>query len=519
MVGQTAEADAVTQDDSQTANVAPGVSPTLCDLFARTLARTPDALALSDPHNKPRITGQPAARLTYAQADRAIAALAAQLTGAGLPVGSVIALQLPNTVEFVLTALAAWRSGLVVALLPQLWRQAELSEALNRVGARAIVSSSRIEIIDHADLSMNAAAEAFSIRHVFGFGDNLPDGMIPLDWTMQGDIPPLGQGGSVDARRAAVVSFDMTPDGLLAVPRSHVNLIAGGLAITIDANVAQGARLMSSILPSSFGGLVSSVVTWLLGGGALSLHHPFDPQLLEDQMRDEDCDTLIAPGPLALRLAEAGTLDALPGLRQVLGLWRTPERIASSNDWPSRQTTLADIYLFGEIGLVAAPRPDDGAPAEIFTAGASLDPGAKAGRTSELVLTPHGTVGMRGAMVAMAAYRPPPKGSSALLASVPVDYADTGYAAKRNKTTGAISITAPPSGIVGVGGYRFREQDLDRWASRLASGAMLTALPDQLNGFRLAGRTSDNARAREALMELGLNPLMTEAFRERGGAR
>jgi len=44
---------------------------------------------------------------------------------------------------------------------------------------------------------------------------------------------------------------------------------------------------------------------------------------------------------------------------------------------------------------------------------------------------------------------------------------------------------------------------------------MLTALPDQLNGFRLAGRAGDNSRAREALGELGLNPLMVDAFRDR----
>jgi len=70
-------------------------------------------------------------------------------------------------------------------------------------------------------------------------------------------------------------------------------------------------------------------------------------------------------------------------------------------------------------------------------------------------------------------------------------------------------------GIVGDGGYRFLSQDLDEWARRLAAGAMLTALPDQLNGFRLAGRASDNRSAREALGELGLNPLMVEAFRDR----
>jgi hypothetical protein len=57
-------------------------------------------------------------------------------------------------------------------------------------------------------------------------------------------------------------------------------------------------------------------------------------------------------------------------------------------------------------------------------------------------------------------------------------------------------------------------QDLQQWAKRLGQGALLTALPDRLSGHRLAGRAQDNARAREAMLELGLNPLMAEAFRD-----
>ena len=158
--------------------------PTLDGLFRRLLARQPDALALADPPDKPRVTGQPPKRLTFAQADRAISALAAHFIEAGLPANSVIAVQLPNTVEFVLTVLAAHRAGLVVALLPQLWRQAELTVALNRTGARAIVTMSRIDGVVHADLAMNAAVEAFSIRHVCGFGSDLPEGMASLDEVM-----------------------------------------------------------------------------------------------------------------------------------------------------------------------------------------------------------------------------------------------------------------------------------------------------------------------------------------------
>ena len=147
-------------------------TPTLDGLFRRILARKPDAPALLDPFDKQRITAQSPKRLTFLQADRAIAALSAHFIESGLPNNSVIAVQLPNTVEFMLTVLAAHRAGLVVALLPLLWRQAELTVALNRTGARAIVTAGKIDGVDHADLAMNAAAEAFSIRHVCGFGND-----------------------------------------------------------------------------------------------------------------------------------------------------------------------------------------------------------------------------------------------------------------------------------------------------------------------------------------------------------
>src|ERR1700721_2947138 len=72
--------------------------------------------------------------------------------------------------------------------------------------------------------------------------------------------------------------------------------------------------------------------------------------------------------------------------------------------------------------------------------------------------------------------------------------------------------TAPPAGTMAVGGYRFLAQDLQEWAKRLGQGALLTALPDRLSGYRLAGRAPDNARARAALAALGLNPLMGEGL-------
>jgi acyl-CoA synthetase (AMP-forming)/AMP-acid ligase II len=490
------------------------VSPTLDGLFQRILARQPDAPALLDPLNKARITGQAPRRMTFAQANRAISALAAHFVDAGLPVNSVIGVQLPNTIEFVLTVLAAHRAGLIVALLPQLWRQAELTAALNRTSARAIVTSSKIDGVSHADLAMNAAAEAFSIRHVCGFGEDLPEGMASLDLALKNDSlteRPVVQ----DGRKAALITFDVTSDGLRAVPRTHLNLIAGGLAVFLESRIPQGARLMSAFAPTSFAGITSSLLLWLLSGGTLALHHPYDGEVLERQINDCACDTLVAPAAMALRLTDADIGSRLPALRHVIGLWRMPEQVASSAQWTAEQARFTDVYLFGEVGLFGARRSGDGVPVPIMPGphGAPRDiPGTSI--AGETVLTPKGTLALRGPMVTAAAYAPPPT-DSLIIQPAPPDYADTGYSARIDRSSGAICITSPPSGIVSVGGYRFLSQDLQEWAKRLGQGALLTALPDRLCGFRLAGRAQDNARGREALTQLGLNPLMAEAFRDR----
>jgi hypothetical protein len=208
----------------------------------------------------------------------------------------------------------------------------------------------------------------------------------------------------------------------------------------------------------------------------------------------------------------------MPKLRNVIGLWRAPEQVASSPAWSAQQASLTDVYLFGEAGLFSARRGSDGlaAPIKPGPHGAPRElPGSSI--AGEILLTPRGTLALRGPIVPVAAYAPPPPPSDSMISAPLRDYVDTDYSARLDRATGAIHITAPPSGIMAVGGYRFLAEDLQEWAKRLGQGALLTALPDRMSGYRLAGRAQDNARARDALSELGLNPLMVEAFRDRAG--
>ena len=302
------------------------------------------------------------------------------------------------------------------------------------------------------------------------------------------------------------------------MPRTHLNLIAGGLAIVprkrraagrddhvgFRAVVVRGTDLVAGDLAAVAAARWRCII-------------PSTTMCLSSRSTTRCCDTLVAPAPLALRLAEIDALSRLPSLRHVIGLWRAPEQVASSAPWRRQQETLTDVYLFGEAGLFGGP------PGGRWRAGADHARSASARRArfrvssiaGEIFLTPKGTLALRGPMVPIARLRAAGAAERLPVAQPPRDFVDTGYAARIDRATGAICITAPPAGIMAVGGYRFPAQDLQEWARRLGQGALLTALPDRLSGHRLAGRAQDNARAREALTELGLNPLMVEAFRDR----
>ena len=90
-------------------------------------------------------------------------------------------MQLPNTVESMVAFLGILRAGMIAAPVPLLWRRRDMVDALGRIGAKAIVTCARGGGLAHAEIAMHTAAALFPIRHICGFGRDLPDGIVSLD--------------------------------------------------------------------------------------------------------------------------------------------------------------------------------------------------------------------------------------------------------------------------------------------------------------------------------------------------
>ena len=427
-----------------------GTGVTLDDLFRRAGVRRPDALALIDPPNGETITGSAPRRLTYAEADRAISALAVKLRGLSLQTDMVVAMQLANTVESVIALLGVLRAGMIAAPLPLLWRQQEMVAALSRIGAKAIVTSSHIgataQSTSFTEIAMQVAAELFPIRHICGFGRDLPDGVVPLDDVFDSGADEFFQPSARPGRAAAhvaAITFDVTGDGLIPVARSQSELIAGGLNVFREAGIAENTTILSTIPAASFAGIALTMVPWLLAGGTLALHHGFDPAAFAEQSRALEPCSVVLPGSALAPLADAGLLGVY--VKNILALWRAPEQLAAAVPW-QRDAVLVDIASFGETGLLPARRGSDGLPAPI-----------------------------------------------------PPDALPRGGA-----------------GLIAVGGYRFRQREVNAVVAGADPAAVIVALPDAHLGQRFAGSTQDGAALAAKLQARGVNSLIAGAFRPRG---
>jgi len=485
---------------------------TIDAVFRRNVHMQPGALALSDPSDRAHVTGGAPRHFNYAEADVAINRLARQLRTLGLPEQAIVAIQLPNTVEAVITLLAVMRAGFVALPVPMLWGRSDLVAALKEIAPRAFITATKFGDTRPAETACEVAAELFTLGFPCAFGADVPDGVIPLtlDPHPNEDGEPVSLSRPLSPENFAIATFDASHEGAFAVARTHGQWLAAGFAVAMEANIASGDHIVSTLPPSSLAGIASAFIPWLMVGGTLQLSHGYSP-------------SAVAEAPAGAHLAApAIALQSLAaqengGLSSCIAVHRGPETLGLDLS-RLHCDAIVDMQVFGEIGFTALRRIAKIMPSPIpvgeITAPVETEGAPAVIETRRL---PDGTLAVRGAMVPG---KPLAIGGRASLVQIEFDadrFVRTNL--KCHASGGVLVIEAAPEGILQIGGLRFSAGEISARIAQAFPDAQLVAIPDPLLGSRCIVQTSDAAHAITALDEAGLSSVIIDGIREWPQAR
>ena len=290
--------------------------------------------------------------LTYADAETRVARLGALLATLGLATASSVGIVLPNGREALLGVLACQRAGLQPCLMSPALSREELTGAVAAIGAEVVITATRIGELRPAEMLCEVAASFFGLRFLCAFGDDVPDGVIPIDpalteWEAAGELP---QGHS------SIATLDKAGDRLAPVWRETEALVAAALPLVLAARIAPGARLISLMAPDTLAGLATGFAAALASGAALSAHAVFDSEALLSDIAEGAAAHLVAPAWIEPLLRQAGLMRRLKSLILV---HRPP---ASLMEVPAAPLPVIDVVALGETALLVGARDAKGLP-------------------------------------------------------------------------------------------------------------------------------------------------------------
>jgi CheY-like chemotaxis protein len=278
----------------------------------------------------------------------------------------------------------------------------------------------------------------------------------------------------------------------------------------MEANIASGDNIVSTLPPASLAGIASAFIPWLMVGGTLQLSHGFSP--LTSAMAPVGAH-LAAP---AIALQSLATKDA-DGFASCIAIHRSPETLGLDLS-RLNSDAIVDMQMFGETGFTAlrriakimpSPIPVGAITAPVETEGAPV--------VIETRRLADGTLAVRGAMVPDKPITIGGHTSAAQLEFNVDHFVRTNL--KCHGSGGALVVEAMPAGILQIGGLRFGFDELAARVAEASPGAELAAARDTLLGMRGVIEAPDPERAIKELDEAGLSSVIIDGVRQWPQAR
>ena len=212
---------------------------TIDEYLAEAVAKTPD---------KPAVVGYRAdkdepKRLSYRELGDLVARAAGALRGMGVGRGDVVAIQLPNWWEFVVTSLACGRLGAIVNPLMPIFRERELSYMLGFAEAKVLVVPKLFRGFDHEVMARSLKAELPKLEHVIVADGQGEDGFECrlLSGTRRVEAPAKASDSALQPDDIAVLMFTSgttgSPKGVMHTSNTLIactNALSGRFHLTDD---------------------------------------------------------------------------------------------------------------------------------------------------------------------------------------------------------------------------------------------------------------------------------------------
>lgn len=321
---------------------------TLPDLLDAHAGRHPDRLALADGPTQ----------LTYAALREAVQRSAARFSHLGLDRGSVVAMQLPNRVEFVVAALASARVGAIMSPLPLGTGPREAIDVLNACGAEGYVVAATVKGASFLPHARQVQAEVPTLRAVLVAGLDEPDGsLLPFNGAGEDlDVPGRYRPSPDDVLDLMYTSGTTgKPKGILNTTNSKL----AGLRGFLEAWGFDDRQVWAVLAPLAHNaGWLYSYLPALVAGGTAYLLREYSPAAALALLRRTGATATFMVPTQARDLLEADR-EGLSALRYVgIGAAETPAALKRRMREQWGCTPIA-MYGMTECQANLFTRPDD----------------------------------------------------------------------------------------------------------------------------------------------------------------
>jgi len=202
-------------------------------------------------------------------------------------------------VELAIVYLAAAYVGAIVSPVPVQYRTYDLERVMRLTEPKAFITTNRFNDFDYVAMVQGMQGDFPSLKTIFALGDDLPNGVRSLTGILTAPINGEPPRAAVSANDIFTICWtsgtEADPKG---VPRSHNHWIWISYASVDGCEFDPGHRLLNPFPMINMAGIGGMFVPWLVVGGTLVLHQPFDLQAFLGQIVMEKIHYTVAPPAL-----------------------------------------------------------------------------------------------------------------------------------------------------------------------------------------------------------------------------